>query len=117
MLVMGQSMMASPKLVLLDEPSLGLAPTLVEEIFNIVQRINTEQETSILLVEQNARMALEVADYGYVMENGKIVLDGPAEKLRDNEDIQEFYLGLSSIAGKKSFREVKHYKRRKRWLA
>jgi len=117
MLVVGRALMARPKLILLDEPSLGLAPLLVEEIYEIIKRINTEQRTSILLVEQNAIAALNIAGYGYVMENGKIVLDGPAEKLRDNEDIQEFYLGLSSVGGKKSYREVKHYKRRKRWLA
>ena len=117
MLVVGRALMARPKLILLDEPSLGLAPLLVEEIYEIIKRINTEQRTSILLVEQNAIAALNIAGYGYVMENGKIVLDGPAEKLRDNEDIKEFYLGLSSVGGKKSYREVKHYKRRKRWLA
>jgi branched-chain amino acid transport system ATP-binding protein len=117
MLVVGRALMARPKLILMDEPSLGLSPLLVQEIYEIIQRINTEQRTSILLVEQNAIAALNVADYGYVMENGRIVLDGPAEKLRDNEDVQEFYLGLSSLGGKKSYREVKHYKRRKRWLA
>lgn len=117
MLVIGRAMMARPKLMLLDEPSLGLAPLLVQEIYEIIQRINAEQKTSMLLVEQNARAALGIADYGYVMENGKVVLDGPAEKLRDNEDVQEFYMGLSAIGSKKSYREVKHYRRRKRWLA
>ncbi len=117
MLVIGRAMMARPKLMLLDEPSLGLAPLLVREIYEIIQRINAEQKTSMLLVEQNARAALGIADYGYVMENGKVVLDGPAEKLRDNEDVQEFYMGLSAIGSKKSYREVKHYRRRKRWLA
>jgi len=117
MLVIGRAMMARPKLMLLDEPSLGLAPLLVQEIYEIIQRINAEQKTSMLLVEQNARAALSIADYGYVMENGKVVLDGPAEKLRDNEDVQEFYMGLSAIGSKKSYREVKHYRRRKRWLA
>ena len=117
MLVIGRAMMARPKLMLLDEPSLGLAPLLMEEIYEIIQRINAEQKTSMLLVEQNARAALGIADYGYVMENGKVVLDGPAEKLRDNEDVQEFYMGLSALGSKKSYREVKHYKRRKRWLA
>jgi len=116
MLVMGRAMMADPTLMLLDEPSLGLAPLLVQEIYEIVQKINREEKTSILLVEQNVRAALSIASYGYVMENGKVVFDGEAEKLRDNEDIQEFYMGLSSLGTKKSYREVKHYKRRKRWL-
>ena len=116
MLVMGRAMMADPKLMLLDEPSLGLAPLLVREIYEIVQRINQEKSTSILLVEQNVRAALSIASYGYVMENGKVVFDGEAEKLRDNEDIQEFYMGLSHMGTQKSYREVKHYKRRKRWL-
>ena len=116
MLVMGRAMMAEPTLMLLDEPSLGLAPLLVQEIYEIVQKINQEKKTSILLVEQNVRAALSIASYGYVMENGKVVFDGEAEKLRDNEDIQEFYMGLSSLGTKKSYREVKHYKRRKRWL-
>ena len=116
MLVMGRAMMAEPTLMLLDEPSLGLAPLLVREIYEIVQRINQEEKTSVLLVEQNVRAALSIASFGYVMENGKVVFDGEAEKLRDNEDIQEFYMGLSSLGTKKSYREVKHYKRRKRWL-
>lgn len=116
MLVIGCSLMAKPKVMLLDEPSLGLAPLVVREISDIVMRINAEEKVSVLLVEQNARVALSLAEYGYVMENGRIVLDGPSEKLRDNEDVREFYLGLSKLGGKKSFREVKHYKRRKRWL-
>ncbi|HET7088784.1 MAG TPA: ABC transporter ATP-binding protein [Anaerolineae bacterium] len=116
MLVIGRGLMGRPSLMLLDEPSLGLAPLLVTEIFEVVQRINSEEGTSILLVEQNARMALEVANYGYVMENGRVVLDGPAETLRENEDIKEFYLGLTSVGERKSYRDVKHYKRRKRWL-
>ena len=116
MLVMGRAIMAHPKLMLLDEPSLGLAPLMVQEIYEIVQRFNAEEKTSILLVEQNARAALSIAKYGYVMENGKVVLDGPVEKLKDNEDIREFYMGLSQVGEKKSYREVKHYKRRKRWL-
>lgn len=117
MVVMGRALMSHPKLMLLDEPSLGLSPILVKEIFDIVQRINAEEKTSILVVEQNARAALELAHYGYVMENGRVVMDGPAEKLRDNEDIKEFYFGLSKVGQRRSYREVKHYKRRKRWLA
>jgi branched-chain amino acid transport system ATP-binding protein len=116
MLVIGRGLMGRPKLILLDEPSLGLAPLLVEEIFEVVKRINREEGTSILLVEQNARAALDVVDYGYVMENGRVVLDGPAEMLRENEDIKEFYLGLTRVGERKSYRDVKHYKRRKRWL-
>jgi branched-chain amino acid transport system ATP-binding protein len=116
MLVIGRALMARPKLMLLDEPSLGLAPLLVQEIYEIIQRINAEQKVAILLVEQNVRAALGIADYGYVMENGKIVLGGPAEKLRDNEDVREFYMGLSAVGSQKSYREVKHYRRRKRWL-
>jgi branched-chain amino acid transport system ATP-binding protein len=116
MLVMGRGLMAHPKVMLLDEPSLGLSPVLVREIFKIARRINEEEKTSILLVEQNAVAALSVAEYGYVMENGKVVLDGPTPKLKDNEDIKEFYLGLSGVGQRKSYREVKHYKRRKRWL-
>ena len=116
MLVIGRAMMATPKLMMLDEPSLGLAPLLVEEIYNIIKRFNTEQKTSVLLVEQNVRIALSIAHYGYVMENGRIVLDGAADFLKNNEDVKEFYIGLSAMGTKKSYREVKHYKRRKRWL-
>lgn len=116
MLVIGRALMARPKLMLLDEPSLGLAPLLVEEIYEITRGINAEQKTAMLLVEQNARAALDIADYGYVMENGKIALGGPVDKLRDNEDIREFYMGLSTVGSKKSYREVKHYRRRKRWI-
>jgi branched-chain amino acid transport system ATP-binding protein len=116
MLVIGRAMMAAPKLMMLDEPSLGLAPLMVEEIYNIINRFNTEQKTSVLLVEQNVRIALSIANYGYVMENGRVVLDGSAEFLRNNEDVKEFYMGLSAVGEKKSYREVKHYKRRKRWL-
>jgi branched-chain amino acid transport system ATP-binding protein len=117
MLVIGRAMMARPKLMLLDEPSLGLAPLVVHEIFEIIHKIKEEQKMAILLVEQNVRAAFGIADYGYVMENGRIVLDGPADKLRDNEDIKEFYLGLSTVGSQKSFRDIKHYRRRKRWLS
>jgi len=117
MLVIGRALMARPKLVLLDEPSLGLAPLLVEEIYQIIERINAEQKMAILLVEQNARAALGIADYGYVIENGRVVLEGAAEKLKDNEDVQEFYMGLSTVDSKKSYREIKHYRRKKRWMA
>ena len=116
MLVIGRAMMARPKLMMLDEPSLGLAPLLVEEIYNIIKRFNTESKTSVLLVEQNVRIALSIASYGYVMENGRVVLDGTADFLKNNEDVKEFYIGLSAMGVKKSYREVKHYKRRKRWL-
>ncbi len=116
MVAIGRALMARPKLMLLDEPSMGLAPLLVQEIFGIVTRLNREQGVAILLAEQNAAMALQFATYGYVMENGRVVLDGTSQTLQDNEDVREFYLGLTEI-GKKSYREVKHYKRRKRWLA
>jgi len=115
-LVIGRAIMSAPRLMMLDEPSLGLAPLLVEEIYDIIKRFNTEQKTTILLVEQNVRIALSVADYGYVMENGRVVLDGTATFLANNEDVKEFYMGLSAMGQKKSYREVKHYKRRKRWL-
>ena len=117
MLAIGRALMARPKLMLLDEPSLGLAPLLVREIFDIIHRINKEEGTTILLVEQNARIALSIADYGYIMENGKIVLDDPVQKLKENEDVKEFYLGLSKVGDKKSYRDVKHYRRRKRWIS
>ncbi len=116
MLVIGRGLMAKPKLMLLDEPSMGLSPMLVGEIFEIIQRINKEESVTILLVEQNARMALTIADHGYVMESGRIVLDDEVEKLKENADIKEFYLGLTEMGTKKSYRDVKHYKRRKRWL-
>lgn len=116
MLVIGRAVMSHPQLMMLDEPSLGLAPMLVEEIFEIVGEIRKKDGISVLLVEQNAHAALGLADYGYVMENGRIVMDGPADVLANNEDIKEFYLGLSQIGERKSYREVKHYKRRKRWL-
>jgi branched-chain amino acid transport system ATP-binding protein len=117
MLVMGRGLMAKPKLMLLDEPSLGLSPALVKEIFKIIQQINEEQHASILVVEQNAFIALSISDHAYVMENGRIVLDGPSAKLKENEDIKEFYLGLSQVGKRKSYKEVKHYRRRKRWLS
>jgi branched-chain amino acid transport system ATP-binding protein len=117
MLVIGRALMSSPKLMLLDEPSLGLAPLMVQEIYDITRRINAEQKVSILLVEQNVRAALGIAHHGYVIENGRIVMEGPADKLRDNEDVREFYMGLSAVGSQKSYRDVKHYRRRKRWLA
>ncbi len=117
MLAIGRALMARPKLMMLDEPSLGLAPLLVHEIFEIIQRINREQGTTILLVEQNANLTLEVADYAYIMENGRIVLEGYPADLRENADVREFYLGLTEVGKRKSYREVKHYKRRKRWLS
>lgn len=116
MMVTGRALMSSPKLMLLDEPSMGLSPLLVKEIFGIIARINREEKLPILLVEQNVKIALNVAHYGYVMENGRIVLDGSVEQLRENEDIKEFYLGFSAIGERKSYREVKHYRRRKRWI-
>jgi branched-chain amino acid transport system ATP-binding protein len=116
MLVIGRALMGHPRLLMLDEPSLGLAPMLVEEIFQIVGEINKKEGVSILLVEQNVRAALSLVNYGYVMENGRIVLDGPADQLATNEDIREFYLGLNQLGERRSYREVKHYKRRKRWL-
>jgi len=116
MLAIGRALMSRPRLLMLDEPSLGLAPLLVAEIFEIIERLNRELGTSILVVEQNARLALAIADHGYVMENGRIVLDGPADELQSNPDVQEFYLGLSASGERKSYRDVKHYKRRKRWL-
>lgn len=115
MLVIGRALMAKPQLILLDEPSLGLAPMLADEILKKVKMIQTEEGTSFLLVEQNAKATLEIADYGYIMETGRIVLEGSAEQLVNNEDIKEFYIGLSELGQRKSYREVKHYRRRKRW--
>jgi branched-chain amino acid transport system ATP-binding protein len=109
--------MCEPKLMLLDEPSLGLAPLLVGEIFRIIRRLREERGLTVLLVEQNATLALDIADRGYVMENGRIVLEGPAEALRQNSDIKEFYLGLNEHGARKSYGDLKHYKRRKRWLS
>ncbi len=116
MTAIGRALMSRPKMVLLDEPSMGLAPQLVEEIFEIVKRLNQEQGVSVLLAEQNTNMALKYASYGYILENGRVVLDGEAKALRENEDVKEFYLGVAE-GKRKSFRDVKHYKRRKRWLA
>lgn len=116
MTAIGRALMSRPKMMLLDEPSMGLAPQLVEEIFGIVKRLNEEQGVSVLLAEQNTSIALRYAQYGYILENGRVVLDGNAAALRDNEDVKEFYLGIAS-GERKSFRQVKHYKRRKRWLA
>jgi len=116
MTAIGRALMARPKLILLDEPSMGLAPQLVEEIFEIVARLNKEEGVSFLLAEQNATVALRFAHYGYVLENGRVVMDGEAAALAQNEDIKEFYLGFSG-GGRKNFRDVKHYRRRKRWLA
>ena len=116
MVAMGRALMSKPETILLDEPSMGLAPQLVEEIFEIVVKLNREQNVSFLLAEQNTSIALRHAHYGYILENGRVVLDGTAEALRGNEDVKEFYLGVSGT-GRKSFRDIKHYKRRKRWLA
>jgi len=115
MLAVGRALMSEPGMILLDEPSLGLAPMIIEEIFGIIRRLREEQGVTFLIVEQNATLALGIADFGYVMENGAIVLEGPAEQLRENADIKEFYLGMSGEE-KRSFRDVKHYRRRKRWL-
>lgn len=117
MLAIGRALIADPKLILLDEPSLGLSPVLVETIFEIIARINAERGVSMLLVEQNASIALAVAHYGYIMENGKLVIDNTAEKLATDPDVREFYLGVGSEGDAKSFKELKHYKRRKRWLS
>jgi len=116
MTAIGRALMSKPKMMLLDEPSMGLAPQLVEEIFEIVKRLNEEQGVSVLLAEQNTNMALKYASYGYILENGRVVLDGEAKTLRENEDVKEFYLGVAE-GKRKSFKDVKHYKRRKRWLA
>jgi branched-chain amino acid transport system ATP-binding protein len=116
MLVIGRALMSRTQLMMLDEPSLGLSPILVAEIFNILKRLNQEQKITMLLVEQNAHLALSIAEHGYVMENGKIVLDDTVDKLKENEDIKMFYLGLTEMGTKRSYRDAKFYKRRKRWL-
>jgi branched-chain amino acid transport system ATP-binding protein len=116
MCAIGRALMARPKMILLDEPSMGLAPQLVETIFETVRRLNEDEGVTFLLAEQNTNVALRYANYGYILENGRVVMDGEAAALRENEDVKEFYLGLSS-SGRKSYRDVKHYKRRKRWLA
>jgi branched-chain amino acid transport system ATP-binding protein len=116
MCAIGRAMMSKPKMILLDEPSMGLAPQIVEEIFEIVRDLNARQGVSFLLAEQNTNMALRYATYGYILETGRVVMDGPAASLRENEDVKEFYLGVAE-SGKRSFRSVKSYKRRKRWLA
>jgi branched-chain amino acid transport system ATP-binding protein len=116
MTAIGRALMARPSMILLDEPSMGLAPQLVEEIFAIVRNLNQKEKVSFLLAEQNTNIALKFADYGYILENGRVVMDGAARDLANNEDVKEFYLGLST-AGRKSFRDAKHYRRRKRWLA
>ena len=116
MCALGRALMSKPKMILLDEPSMGLAPQIVEEIFEIVKSLNGKEGVSFLLAEQNTNMALKYAGYGYILENGRVVMDGEAKVLRENEDVKEFYLGVGE-SGRRSFRDVKHYKRRKRWLA
>jgi branched-chain amino acid transport system ATP-binding protein len=116
MTAIGRALMARPRMILLDEPSMGLAPQIVEEIFEIVRNLNTQQQVSFLLAEQNTMVALRFADFGYILENGRVVMEGSAASLAENEDVKEFYLGISS-GGRKSFRETKNYRRRKRWLA
>jgi len=115
MMVIGRGLMAKPKLMLIDEPSLGLAPKMTLEVYGLLRQLK-ERGMGMLIVEQNARVALDIADFAYVMEGGRIVMDGTAEEMSSNEDVREFYLGLSSEGGRKSFRDVKHYRRRKRWL-
>ena len=115
MVVIGRAMMANPRLIMIDEPSLGLAPLMIDEVFELLKDLKASG-TTLLIVEQNTRVALDIADYGYVMENGRIVLEGAAEELRNNEDVREFYLGLDLKGERKSYRDIKHYRRRKRWL-
>lgn len=117
MLVIARALLTQPKLLLLDEPSLGLAPLVATELFEVIKRINQEQQTTILLVEQNAQLALSIASWGYVMENGQVVLDGSADEVRENRNVKEFYLGLNEKGERKSYRDIKHYTRRKRWFS
>lgn len=116
MIAIARALMAAPEMLMLDEPSLGLAPLLVKEIFDNIKKINQELSTTILVVEQNAKVALAVSDYAYIMESGKIVLEGPSKELQDNPDVKEFYMGITKGGGRKSFKDVKSYKRRKRWM-
>lgn len=116
MIAISRALMASPRMLMLDEPSLGLAPLLVKEIFTKIKQINKEMETTILVVEQNAKIALEISNYAYIMESGKIVLEGKSKELKDNPDVREFYMGITQGGGRKSFKEIKSYKRRKRWM-
>jgi branched-chain amino acid transport system ATP-binding protein len=116
MIAIARALMASPRMLMLDEPSLGLAPLLVKEIFENIESINREMQTTILVVEQNAKVALEVSTYAYIMESGKIVMEGPSKDLKNNPDVKEFYMGVTKCGRRKSFKEVKSYKRRKRWM-
>jgi branched-chain amino acid transport system ATP-binding protein len=116
MIAIARALMSSPKMLMLDEPSLGLAPLLVKEIFENIEKINREMDTTLLIVEQNAKIALDVSTYAYIMESGKIVLEGPSEELKNNPDVKEFYMGITQGGGRKSFKDVKSYKRRKRWM-
>ena len=116
MIAIARALMSSPKMLMLDEPSLGLAPLLVKEIFDNIRRINQEMQTTLLIVEQNAKIALDISTYAYIMESGKIVLEGPSAELKNNPDVKEFYMGVTQGGGRKSFKDVKSYKRRKRWM-
>ncbi len=116
MIAIARALMASPKMLMLDEPSLGLAPLLVKEIFSNIKQINKDMKTTILVVEQNANTALQISDYAYIMESGKIVLEGPSKELKNNPDVKEFYMGITKAGGRKSFKDIKSYKRRKRWM-